>query len=87
MSKSTEAEKRAAKKYAQTVDKAGVVLPKGTKEKIVGMGEAGVSQYINRLVEKMSSRFYLSTKTEISVIILFIGNRTVNSFWLFLVRH
>ncbi len=52
MGKSTEAEKRAAKKYAQTVDKAGVVLPKGTKAKIMGIGEAGVSQYVNRLVEK-----------------------------------
>ena len=52
MGKTSEAAKRASRKYAKTVDKAGVVLPKGTKEKIVGMGEAGVSQYINRLVEK-----------------------------------
>ncbi len=52
MPKSTEAEKRAAKKYAETVDHAGVILPKGTKDKIRSIGEDGISQYINRLVEK-----------------------------------
>ncbi len=50
-SKSTDAQKRAAKKYAQKVDHISLIAPKGTKQKIGDMGEK-VSSYVNTLVEK-----------------------------------